>query len=226
MHKTMLKFFEFLKNCAQFIKIIAVFLILMLLLYWIQNLANYSWSWLNFFAPFFDFLLDIGDYVSNGSIKLFAAVFEFKYLVAMIILGSFFALGHFAEIASQSVENLYGEGRKLVRKIEEDMFNKSLETQQTFEQSKIKRFQIYVETFIKPKYVHKEYNVNLEEQNQLMNKFIIGKTGICPQKYEKGFLYTFESFAKIDSILDVFEKLPKSKAPIDYLICVQILGNN
>lgn len=226
MHKVMLKFFEFLKNSSQFIKIIAVFLMLMLLLYWTQNLANYSWTWLNFIAPLFDFLLDIGDNIWSGSINLFAAVFEFKYLIVFIMLGALYALGNLAEITSQGAEDAYGEGRRLVRKMEENRYNKSLENQQTLEQTKIKRYQIYVGTSIKPKFAHKEYNVNLEEQNQLMNKFIIGKTGICPQKYENGFLYTFESFAKIDSILDVFEKLPKSKAPIDYLICVQILGND
>ncbi len=226
MNKVMLKIFEFLKNSSHFVKIISVFLMLMLLLYWIQNLADYSWTWLNFFAPFFDFLLDIGGYISNGSINLFAAVFEFKYLVVLLILGALYALGHFAEIASNTIEEAYGEGQKIVRKIEEDMYNKSLEVQHSNEQTKIKRYQVYVQTSVKPKYAHKEYNVNLDEQNQLMNKFLIGKTSVCPQKYEKGFLYTFESFAKIDSILDVFEKLPKSKAPIDYLICVQILGND
>lgn len=224
MHKFMLKLFEFLKNCAQFIKIVALFLVLMLLLYWIKNLAGYSWTWLNFVAPLFDFLLEGAERVSNVSINLFAAVFEFKYFIVLIMLGTLYAIGHFAEFATQSAEDMYCEGRKIVRKIEEDMFNKSLEEKNSSEQTKIKRYQIYVETSVKPKYAHKEYNVNLDEQNQLMNKFIISKTGVCPQKYESGFLYTFESFNKIDRVLDVFERLPKSKAPIDYLTCVQILG--
>ena len=99
-----------------------------------------------------------------------------------------------------------------------------MEIKNTTEQQRIKRYQIYVETTVKPKYAHKEFNVNMDEQNQLMNKFLIGKTGVCPQKFENGYLYTFESFSQIDKILDVFGSLLKSKAPIDYLICVQILG--
>ena len=68
-----------------------------------------------------------------------------------------------------------------------------------------------------------DYDMN--EQNQIMNKFLIEKTGISPQKCEEGgFIYTFESFEHIDEVLDVFSKLPESKAPIDYIICVQVLG--
>ena len=59
-----------------------------------------------------------------------------------------------------------------------------------------------------------------------MNKFLINQTGVNPIKYENGYLYTFESFKDIDAVLDIFSRLSTSKAPIDYLICVQILDKN
>ena len=226
MHKLILKLFKFLKNSAYFIKIVAVFLILMLLLHWIDHLAGYSWNWLGFVDPLFTELLRLGAKITNHSFNLFAARFEVKYFIALLILYAFYGLGHFIELGFIALEDAYKAGRMFVRKIEENIFNKTLETQNTLEQSNIKRYQIYVGTSVKPKYAHKEYNVNLEEQNQIMNKFLISKTGACPQRYEKGFLYTFDAFSKIDGILDSFNKLLVSNAPIDYIICVQILDND
>ena len=84
MHKAMLKLFDFLKNCAQFFKILSVFLILMLLLYWTQNLAEYKWDWMLFITPLLNALLDVAENISDGSISLFAAVFEFKYFFVLV----------------------------------------------------------------------------------------------------------------------------------------------
>ena len=59
-----------------------------------------------------------------------------------------------------------------------------------------------------------------------MNKFLIEKTGVSPIPYEGGFLYAFDNFASVDSVLENFFKLIKSNAPLDYIICIQILGND
>ena len=226
MHKSILKFFNFLKSCTQFLKILEVFSMLMMLLYWIQNLTGDFWSWSAFMNPFLDLMLEIGNYAAPGSIMLFAAVFEFKFLIAMLMFGALYALIHFCYIGICSLEEGYEQGRKIVRKFEENRFNKSLEKQSILEQKKITRYQVYVEARVKPKFAHREYNINLEEQNQILLKHLIEKTSQCPEKYEKGYLFTFESFGQIDEILDIFEKLPKSKAPLDYVICVQVIGLN
>ena len=66
----------------------------------------------------------------------------------------------------------------------------------------------------------------MEEQNKIMLKFLLDKTCVSPIKYKDGFLFTFKNFEYIDDILDVFFKLPNSKAPLDYVICIQVLGEN
>ena len=68
--------------------------------------------------------------------------------------------------------------------------------------------------------------MNLDEQNKIMNKFLISKTAVNPTKYQDGFLYSFNDFNHIDDILEHFFKLIKSDAPLDYRICVQIISKN
>ena len=53
-----------------------------------------------------------------------------------------------------------------------------------------------------------------------MNKFLIEQTSILPEVFENGFLYKFSDFENIDKILDIFFKVLKSNAPIDYYISV------
>ena len=222
----MSRFFNFLKSFVQFLKIIIIFSIMMLLLYWIQNLTGDFWSWSSFMNPILDLFLEIGKYIAPGSIMLFAAVFEFKFFVALLLFLLLYALAHLNLIIIDSLERGCESGKRFVRKVEENHFNTSLEKQNVSEQKKIKRYQIYVEARVKAKFGHREYNINLEEQNQIMLKFLLDKTAQCPQKWGNGYLFTFESFDNIDNILAIFEKLPKSKAPLDYIICVQIIGVN
>ena len=113
MHKLMLKIFEFLKNCIQFIKILIIFGIMMLILYWIQNLTGIFWNWTKFATPFLDFLLDIGKTVMSGSINLFAAVFEFKFFIALLIFILFYAEPLLFQIPRDSEE--YKEAKRLLK---------------------------------------------------------------------------------------------------------------
>lgn len=224
MHKAVLKFFSFLKSCTEFFKILIMFCIMLFILYWIQNLVGSSWGWLAFSESFFDFLVRIGQYINSGKTILLNATFEYKYLIALAIIITFYALAHFIYICLEKLQDLYERGRILIKKIEENNFNNSLEKQNTEEQQKLKRYQIYVKTQLKPKYAHREHNINMEEQNQIMLKFLIEKTGTYPQNYQNGFLFTFDRFGEIDRIIEIFSKLLQSTAPIDYFICVQVLG--
>lgn len=226
MHNIILKIFGFLKSCTQFLKIVLLFCILMLILYWIQNLTGDTWAWTVFMNRFLDSFLELGYRIAPGSIMLFAAVFEFKFLVALLMFGGLYALVHLMFRGLETLESLYDDGRRMVKKMEEDSFNRQMAKLNTNEQKKIKRYQIYVEAQVKPKFALREYNIDLEEQNQIMLKFLIEKTNNCPEKHENGYLFTFNSFSQIDDILDIFSKLPESKAPLDYIICVQIIGQD
>lgn len=219
--------FELIKQLLGFIKIILVFCMLMLLLYWIQNLAHLDWRWLGFITPFLDFLISAGKAISSGSMKLFDAVFEYKYFWALVLLGVMYAITHLLRIGTEKLEEVFDTGRRVVKRIEENNLNNQLQKEQTGEQLAIRRYQIYISTTIKKKFSHLEQNVNLEEQNKIMNKFLMEKLGIAPVKYKDGFLYSFSDFNKVDNVLDVFFKVLKSNSPLNYFISVQVLtGEN
>lgn len=222
----MSKIFGFLKSLLQFLKIALVFCMLMLLLYWTKNLANLDWGWMGFIAPVLDGFIGIGNMISSNSLKLFDAVFEYKYMWALIIMIALYYIVHFLHIGTEALEEAYSEGSKVIKKLEEKKFNESLQKEQADEQIAIKKYRIFVATSVKKKFSHLECNVNLEEQNKIMNKFLMEKLCITPTPYEGGFLYSFRDFNAIDNVLDVFFKLLSSNAPLDYVICVQICAGN
>ena len=223
MHKFILNLFTFTKNLLQLFKIITVFLILMLLMIWVQDLIDSSWSWTNFVKPILNIFILAGSAISTKSIVIFDATFEYKYFWAIIFLISQYYILHLLEMGSEDLQETYNDGRRFIKKIEEVALNKTLKQEQVSEQEKIKNFKIFVATNIKKKFSHKECKVDLEEQNKIMNKFLIGKTGIVPTTHSNGFLYSFSDFNHIDEILEHFFKLIKSEAPLDYIICVQII---
>ena len=223
MHKFMLRFFGFLKSSAHFLKIVVVFCILCLLLYWMQNLAGFNWSWLNFIKPLLDAFLNAGYAISQEKVYLFNAVFEYKYGIAIILFFAVYFVAQGLQILFQALEDIYSDGRRLVKKIQEDNYNKALALQNTATQEQIKNYQVYVAAYPKKKASHLAAPVDIEEQTKEMNKFLMKQTGINPIKYGEGFLYTFSDFSHIDSILPYFFKLIKSNAPLDYIICIQIL---
>lgn len=222
----MSKIFGFLKNLLQFLKIFWVFCILMLLLYWTKNLAHFSWNWMGFISPFLDGFIAFGKMISNDSLKLFDAVFEYKYFWALVSMIAMYFVTHFLHIGAEALEAAYDEGKKIVKRIEENKFNENLERVQVQEQIAIRKYCIYVETSLKKKFSHLECNVDINEQNKIMNKFLMEKLLIAPAVYDKGFLYSFNDFNSIDKVLEYFFKLIKSNSPLNYVICVQAKSGN
>lgn len=225
MHKLSLKIFGFIKNFIDFLKILIVFSFLMLLLYWINNLAGYNWKFLNFIVPLLDFYLDLGERIFNGTTQLFAATFEHKYAGAIVVIGLIYLFVQILYWITDFAQNVYEEGRKFIHKIEEDSLNKSLAKVQLKEQNTIKFFQIFVSVRAKSKLLLRGQNIDLEEQKQILYKYLIEKTGVSPDSFEEGVVFTFK-IDDIDNILDIFSKLPESNAPVDYLICIQVQNEN
>lgn len=221
----MYKLFGFLKNIAHFLKILVVFSILMLILFWIQNLVHTNWEWMNFYKPFLSDIVEMGGLITSGSLDLWGSIFEYKYIVAVLILVGFYYFAHLSFISLELLQEGYNKGKEIVKKIEEQSLNSMLQNQTIAEQKAIQTYQIYVNAFVKKKFSHKELNINLEEQLKIMNDFITKRTGVKPDSFEGGFLYTFNPFDNIDSILEVFFKLLKGKAPLDYVICVNVIDS-
>ena len=219
MHKLTLKIFDLIKNFFQFIKIALIFLILVLILYWIKDLTVSYWSWTKYFAPILIPLLDLSQIFFDGSADVFNSTIEYKYIGAVLILLILFFITNLVIQFCDKLKEFYCEGRKFVKKIEEKIYNKKLELVQNKEQNAIKNYVIYIATTDK-KQKNRTVNIDLTEQNKIMNKFLIEQTSILPEVFENGFLYKFSDFENIDKILDIFFKVLKSNAPIDYYISV------
>lgn len=226
MNEFILGFFKFLRNVFYFLKIVAVFCILMLLFYWVQNLTGGDWAWLNFIKPFLKELLKVANSIYSVSFDIFGVKFEFKYISAIVLLLLFGILMELLTVGTNVVEGLYRSGRFLCKKAEEAVFNKNLENEMKRSQKSLTKYLVAVNTYEKPKNPYNQTKVNLEEQNVIMNKFIMEKTNTTPSKFQDGFLYSFNDFEKVDKVLDVMFRVIHSKAPIDYAICVQISTGN
>ena len=221
MHEIIMSFFKFLKSFFQFMKIVFVFCIIMLLFYWVQNLTGSDWKWLGFITPFLKGLLEIANKIYSVSFNIFGAVFEFKYLSALIILTAFFYQMNLLIIVTNLIEDAYNTSYLVCKKAEEALLNKTLKANVEREEKRINKYSVAISTTLKPKFSHKELNINIQEQNKLMNKFIIEKTGVQPAVFESGFLYQFNRFDEIDNVLEVLFKVIHSNAPLDYAICIQ-----
>lgn len=221
----MQKVFRVIQSLLDFLKIICVFCMLMLMLYWIQHLAQLDWAWLGFIAPLLNGFIAAGEMVSDSSINFFGAIFEYKYIWALAFMGILYFILNLLKIGTEVMEEAYDNARRAVNKMKENSFNNQLKKEQNNEQLAIKKYQIFVSTSIKKKFCHTELSINIEEQNKIMNKFLIEKLGISPTVYRDGYLYSFNDFNKIDDVLDIFFKLISSKSPLNYFINVQILTN-
>ena len=224
MHKAMLKFFGFLKSCTQFLKILIMFFVLMLLLYWIQRLTGSYWGWMDFLRPVLDSLVYLGSLFSQRSVDFFGAVFEYKYIIAVLLLFICYMLDHYIFVLVEKMQELYEDGHRFVKKAQENSFNKNLEKTHMAEQKKISFYKVYVSAEAKNSLVRKGVKIDLEEQLKMLNKCLITKTGVIPQKFEEGFLYSFTNFEGIDDVLQHLFTAVNSEAPLDYIICVQVFG--
>ncbi len=222
----MQKFFGFLKSTIDFIRIIIMFSVLMLLLQWIEHLTNSQWAWLNFIRPVLNFFLAIGELISKESVNVAGALFEYKYGIAVIIMFLLHFCANGLTSLIETAEDKCDDVRRIINKNAENSYNKKLYNEHAALQKKINKYCISVHTSLKKKFSHEELGYNIDEQNKIMNKFLMEKTGISPTFFEGGFLYQFDYFDEIDKILDYFFKLIKSDLPLNYSICVQIEDGN
>lgn len=221
MHDLMVTLFKFIKSFWQFMKIVIVFCIIMLLFYWVENLTGADWGWLNFIRGFLDGLVKCGNSIYSGSLNLFGALFEFKFFNALVILVIAFYLMNLFIFVTENLEDKYDDSWRAHKKNEEKKLNKALQENVKREEKKINKYSILIHTAIKKKFSHRELKINIDEQNQLMKQFITEKTGAQSMNYDGGFLYQFNSFAEIDSVLDILFKVLEPNNPLDCVICIQ-----
>ncbi len=223
MHKYVLKFFLFLKNTIEFFQILTLFGLILLLFYWNQNLLNAHWGWLSFASPILGFMVELSSKITDGAVYLFDAVFELKYGMTALFFVGIYWFCKLLLLGLVQLEEFYYHCRFLKKQAEEREMNAEMAAEMSAEAKKMKSYKIYVETVLKQN-IYTE--VNMKEQNNIMNKFLIEQTSVVPTAYENGFLYEFSPVDDIDRTLKNFFKLIKSDAPIDFIICVQAYGHD
>ena len=226
MHNLMKNLFDFLRSFTQFMRIFLVFLIIMMLFYWVQNIIGATWNWLNFAKPILNGFLTIGALFSNESLQLVNAVIEYKYFAAILLMVVLFFSCNLLEILWDNLENVYSDSRRSFKQKKEKEFNATLQKANDQEQELIKKYDVYISTSIKKRFSYSECKIDLDEQNKIMNKFLMEKTGVIPEKFQEGFLYSFSSFSRIDETLNYLFKVIKSEAPLDYIVCIQAKTRN
>lgn len=215
----MLKIFDLLKNLVKFFEIVIIFFAMIMILYWIQNLIGVDWAFLRNFVPILDFLIFIANYFIPDKFV------QYQYVASLLLLGIFYFLNKRMYIFVGILENIYLDINDGVKKFQEKRFNNSLMKTQQKEQSFIKKYVVYVSTTVNNKKTFGQ-QVSLDEQNKIMNKFLIEKTSVLPEVFECGFLYKFNNFDSIDDIINIFYKLLQSNTPLDYLIVVHAYNSD
>lgn len=224
MHKFLLDTFTFFKNLFYFIKVIVVFLMMALLLYWIKNTAHFEWTWLNFVQPTLDNLLSVANAICPLSYKIFNVDFELKYVSGLFILIIIALLMNLLTMGVNAIQLFYLGSRALLRKKDETAINKLLKAEMKQMQKKKNVYHVVINTYPKDASAYAKHylNVDMNEQNEILLKFLKEKFGRSPANFENGFFYTFEDFENVDDTLEILFKILESKAPIDYAICLQL----
>lgn len=229
MHKNILSLFKKFRSFMQFIKIVIAFVIMILLLYWIQNLTGATWAWLGFITPLFEGLLNFANSICSLNFEFFGAVFELKYMTAVIILILCGVLVNVISVMSERVEEIYIKAHHLSNKVTENLFNKALEIETTVAEKKLNKYSVTLKAQLKKKFAIQELNADIENQNKQINDFIINSLGVRPfdvvvTNNDMYYFseYKFNDFNNIDKTLDILFKIFKSNTQLDYAICIQI----
>lgn len=217
-----LNIFGMIKSSVKFLKIVNIFVILMLVLYWIEHLIKAKWVWLNFIRPLLGYCVALGEEIYNYKTIVLGMVLEYKYVAAILILLSVYLIIHFMYLLTCKTQDIYEEVHNKLKKIQEDNLNRELADQQMLVQKNIQKYSVYISmSTIKNNFINGS-SIDLEEQKEIMNNFIFEQTGIKCRAFEEGFIYDYDNFENIDNVLKVFFKILKKEIPVNYQICVLI----
>ncbi len=224
-HKMMMGIFNGLINAERSLRVVCVFFMMMLSLYWIQNLIGAKWDWMAFIAPSLDWILEESNNIFPFSFDFWGKAFEAKYFCAAIIIFVIILILKIISLILEFARDFYEEMFVKYRKAKEDLFNEGLKTLVVLKERRTKNYSLYIQTGLSKKYLQKSMIIDTHEQNNLMNNFITERTRVTPIEYKQGFLFKFNNFDKIDSVIDILYRIINSPAPLRYLICIQA-GDN
>jgi len=224
-HEFIMDVFNGLINAEKSLRIVCVFFMMMLSLYWIQNLIGTTWNWMAFIAPSLDWILEASNDILPFSFDFGGKAFEAKYFCAAIIIFVIILILKLISLIIEFARDFYEEMYFKYKKAKEDLFNESLKTLLELKERKTKNYALYIQTGLSKKYLQKSMMIDIHEQNHLMNNFIEERTKVTGTEYKQGFLYKFNNFDKIDNVIDILYRIINSPAPLRYMICIQA-GDN
>jgi len=224
MHKIILWIFEQIKNIVNFISIVCSFLTTVISLNWIETIIQAHWTFLDFLRPIMNVVLDFSNTILPLSFNAFGTTFDIKYITAvfLLLITTFICRKILNFLLDLEVD--YHNLHIKVKKHNEKNFNKHLTCKIEEREVKINKYMVLINTQWNKNHFKKESD-SMGEQNNLMNNFIFGETGVKYSIFNNGFLYKFDNFKNIDNTIDILFKLINSDAPLDYAISVQI-GEN
>ena len=175
-------------------------------------------------APFVDSILPLVNVllsiVSSFNIGLTETC---EYIACLVMLFTVYAvflvIKKFLETLILKTTRL----RALCIEFEDSQLNKSLKREVAGLNKDINKSLVYVE--LSPKKAP-GLNVVLEEQYQLLIKFLSSKLCVTPEKYKNGYLFIDVPIEKIDKYFECFFKALGSAAPVRYLFVVQAVEKN
>ena len=221
MHKLILWIFNKLKDLEKSLRLIVVFFIMTIGLYWFMNLLEADWAWFRFMKPPLDFILDLADSLYSSSFDFWGKTVEIKYFVAVIALLIIAFSLKFINIVVEFIQDIYESAHLKFKKMQELSMNLELKEKSESKERQTTKFFLYIQTKSASKYASTIKDNLLEEQTKVMNKFLSDKTGVKPEKIWDGYIYSFNNIEKIDRVLDLLFKIKNTDAPIHYLMCIQ-----
>lgn len=225
MHKLILILFKKIRDLEKFLRLVIIFLIMLMALYWFQNLLGANWKLLGFIKPFLDWILDLSDSIYSLSFDFWGKTMELKYFVAVTIMFIAAMSLNIISFTLEFLENLYDDIHRKCQKANEEAFNYALQKAVDIPEKQQSKFMVYIQTKVVTRHNVPIKGFDINEQNVLMNKFITSRTNTIPTDIWEGYLYTFNNIENLDKILDVLYKIKHSEAPMSYLICIQV-GND
>ena len=226
MHKLIIKFFDFMRNCVHGFSVLILAFVMLIVLNWIETLIKSHWTWMDLFRPLVDSFTSFSCLLMDGSFTMIDVSFELKYFAAVILCTVILGICKVCMNGLNLLQEIYENGRMAVKKMKEDNLNQLLQSKQIEEQKQYRSYMIYVSL---TKGTVDKFNlqaIDLDEQKNLMNKFLIENLGITPETFEDGFVYRFNKIDDMDSVLETFFKVLHSSAPVKYQICICLNEHN
>ena len=152
MHQIILWIFTKLKDLEKTLRIIVVFIIMAIGLYWFMNLLGKDWVWFSFMKPILDPILNTAENMYSGSFDFWGKAFEVKYFVAVIFLLIVVFCLKGINIIFEFLQDLYEDIHLKFKKAQEKAMNLDLKEEVETKERQITKFLLYIQTKSSSKY--------------------------------------------------------------------------